>query len=58
MRIKEERVDWFFFGREKEIGRRNFFYYRVFVLVFRINIGGEIGINGFFFFFFLNVEII
>ena len=52
MRIKEERVDQFFFGREKEIGRRNFFYYRVFVLVFRINIGGEIGINGFFFFFF------
>ena len=47
----------FFFGREKEIGRRNFFYYQVFVLVFRINISGEIGINGFFFFF-LNVEII
>ena len=25
MRIKEERVDQFFFGREKEIGRRIFF---------------------------------
>ena len=39
MGINKERVDRFFGGREKEIVRRNFYYYWVLVLVFIIFIG-------------------
>ena len=55
---KIKRKSWsivfFFFFWEGEGDRRNFFYYRVLVLVLEEVLGGEIGIN--FFFFFLNVE--
>ena len=55
MGINKERVDRFFGGREKEIVRRNFYYYRVLVLVFRIFIGWR-NRDKWVFFFFLNVE--
>ena len=52
MGINKERVDWFCWGREKEIVRRNFYHYRVHVLVFRIFIGWRNRDKWFFFFFF------
>ena len=55
MGINKKRVDQFFWGRKKEIVRRNFYYYRVLVLVFRIFIGWRKR-DKWFFFFFLNVE--
>ena len=53
----DERKRKGFLGKEKEIGRRVFFYYRLLVLVFRRSIGwGNCEKYSFFLFFFNNAD--